>query len=395
MKFIKKLNEGLGDFDSNRYQQELNDIENAPSINNINSVQIFIDKIRAQIKEWDKDNLSDGFSLTLESYISNNGWSKNDAFLKWLANTDDDNIKALNDNLATQLIESFKDKKLKPDNKYILHSNNLFSESPNDIAYKLNVLYMLSDPKIADEYKNESGQTPTINLIYQKGKFLPTRDIRNILEEFDDNNSNDDDDYITFLQWAHTKGKSIKGKEFTDLRSRLINRKLKLDVNGLNALSDLRKLIREKQTNKLDSLGNVKVSPKWDWGHVTNHMIKELNNKSYDIEKGINIIVFLASQIKDINTESLEKSPSLLSTYLYNNILTNSKYSKNPDIKNKYQESLNLIFKFDGKNASILDKSKYDKLLNLTIPNKSYDAIIEAIIKNFKPNNESNNKQKS
>lgn len=395
MKFIKKLNEGLGDFDSNRYQQELNDIENAPSINNINSVQIFIDKIRAQIKEWDKDNLSDGFSLTLESYISNNGWSKNDAFLKWLANTDDDNIKALNDNLATQLIELFKDKKLKPDNKYILHSNNLFSESPNDIAYKLNVLYMLSDPKIADEYKNESGQTPTINLIYQKGKFLPTRDIRNILEEFDDNNSNDDDDYITFLQWAHTKGKSIKGKEFTDLRSRLINRKLKLDVNGLNALSDLRKLIREKQTNKLDSLGNVKVSPKWDWGHVTNHMIKELNNKSYDIEKGINIIVFLASQIKDINTESLEKSPSLLSTYLYNNILTNSKYSKNPDIKNKYQESLNLIFKFDGKNASILDKSKYDKLLNLTIPNKSYDAIIEAIIKNFKPNNESNNKQKS
>ena len=394
MKFIKKLNEGLGDFDSNRYQQELNDIENAPSINNINSVQIFIDKIRAQIKEWDKDNLSDGFSLTLESYISNNGWSKNDAFLKWLADTDDDNIKALNDNLATQLIELFKDKKLKPDNKYILQSNNLFSESPNDIAYKLNVLYMLSDPKIADEYKNESGQTPTINLIYQKGKFLPTRDIRNILEEFDDNNSNDDD-YITFLQWAHTKGKSIKGKEFTDLRSRLINRKLKLDVNGLNALSDLRKLIREKQTNKLDSLGNVKVSPKWDWGHVTNHMIKELNNKSYDIEKGINIIVFLASQIKDINTESLEKSPSLLSTYLYNNILTNSKYSKNPDIKNKYQESLNLIFKFDGKNTSILDKSKYDKLLNLTIPNKSYDAIIEAIIKNFKPNNESNNKQKS
>lgn len=395
MKFIKKLNEGLGDFDSNRYQQELNDIENAPSINNINSVQIFIDKIRAQIKEWDKDNLSDGFSLTLESYISNNGWSKNDAFLKWLADTDDDNIKALNDNLATQLIELFKDKKLKPDNKYILQSNNLFSESPNDIAYKLNVLYMLSDPKIADEYKNESGQTPTINLIYQKGKFLPTRDIRNILEEFDDNNSNDNDDYITFLQWAHTKGKSIKGKEFTDLRSRLINRKLKLDVNGLNALSDLRKLIREKQTNKLDSLGNVKVSPKWDWGHVTNHMIKELNNKSYDIEKGINIIVFLASQIKDINTESLEKSPSLLSTYLYNNILTNSKYGKNPDIKNKYQESLNLIFKFDGKNASILDKSKYDKLLNLTIPNKSYDAIIEAIIKNFKPNNESNNKQKS
>lgn len=151
------------------------------------------------IEKWDDKGLTKNFRSVLTSRIAQKGWDRNDVFIQWLINTNDNNIKALDAQSATTLIKHLDERHFRPKDNYITDFNELFSESSKDTIYKLNALYMLSNDNIAKKYKNDSGEVPKISLIFKDGKFLPARQMQRNLEDFHSNDN--EEDLIPFQKW--------------------------------------------------------------------------------------------------------------------------------------------------------------------------------------------------
>ena len=371
MKFIKKLNEGLGDFDFAQAQEELNNTEG--------DQKLTVDTFNNQIDMWDPEKLTSNFKTTLMLRVGEHGWDEKDPFLKWLQNTDDNNIKNLDEDSAKHLINLLDDKKLEFDNDYLLKDNNLFVEDSKNIIYKLNILYILLNPKEADKYKNSNGETPNIDLIYENNKFKNSKDIKILLDEFVTDDPDDNENTIDFITWAHTKGKIPKGKEFTQLRYRLSLKKGKWEDYYLDAFEDLRKMINTNDKNKLQALGKVQVDKNSSWDDIIEKIIDALKNKDYDVQTNVHLLAALAANAKNFSIESLEDTPK----NAIDPILTLFKNDNSFNIDEKVLSEL------------ILDDSKFKILKNTLIPNMKINTIKEAIKKFIlKYSNESTNKEK-
>ena len=158
-----------------KYSEEYNNADTSDEQSSI---------FKSFIQQFDPDNLTAGFMSVMIQFLREVS-SYNNPFLIFLKTTKNENIKALDESSAQTLKNLLEDGKLDPKSNYLKEVNNLFSGESKDISYKLNAISMLLDPTVADNYKNSKGQTPNIDLVYKKGKFVaPTLQFKKILSGF-------------------------------------------------------------------------------------------------------------------------------------------------------------------------------------------------------------------
>lgn len=118
---------------------------------------------------------------------------------------------------------------------HLVNDNNLFSGNPKEFEYKLNLIRILEDPKEASKFKNDSGETPRIDMIMEKGKFVDASEMKLRMDQFAADESDIDKErekQLDYGVWAQTIGKSIKGKEIEDLLNRVLERDKKAGGDG-------------------------------------------------------------------------------------------------------------------------------------------------------------------
>lgn len=244
----------------------------------VNAIKSGDDKSRLQynnigIKFFDPENLTSNFYSFLISRINKNGWDENDNFLKWLKNTDDMNISALDVSSATALADHFDKKHFKPNDKYLTQKNNLFFGSSKDIIYKLNLLYMLQNKSLIKDYKDNEGNNPSLDLILNGSTFEDIKTIKNIMSRFKSEDDEDDEEdeenanrLIPFGNWAQYiakwKSKDVLGNLLKLIKISTLNNKEKETLAYFleQIFKDAKKLELFYKNCKID--GNIDIVDK-------------------------------------------------------------------------------------------------------------------------------------
>ena len=323
-------------------------------------------EIQSIIEKWDPQGLTKNFRSILISRFAAKGLNSGDIVIKWLAQTEDANIKALDVASAKTLFDLLDDKDLNYNDPYILEGNNLFSGSSKDISYKLNVLNIVSNPRSADKYKNDDGKTPTMDLIYQEGKFLDVNQIKKNLDGFVTSEASEYEDGIPFLTWARIMGKAPQGKEWGFFKSEVSSLYRGNQHKELRSkiFSDLREL-GKNYPQKLKNLGLFKVPEKGNIQTVIPLMVDAIQNKEYDAVRGDNKLVLYALLAnlndKDWNQEEAVYSPKNLKLIL-DNLL-----QKDPQAS-KYQGMVKIL---------ITQPDLIKKFINSKIPNTKLETLIK------------------
>lgn len=331
------------------------------------------------IQQFDPEGLTSGFRNVMIQFLGE-GIDYNNPFLIFLKTTENENIKALDEDSAQTLKNLLENGKLNPKSNYLKETNNLFSGESKDISYKLNAISMLLDPTTADNYKNSKGETPNIDLVYKKGEFVsPTLQFKKILSEFT-SEVDSASEKITFQIWARTKGKVSKGREIDELKIQLqkyldsITDPIKEDIPSriLNAISEkipgtnqINKLYDEDLKNKLMSYNIDNPDSKTSWNSIIEYLIKEYKKNKFESKEllttvATSIMNYLPNTWKTKNLYNYSNLSTVLKKYILST-LTN-------DEKNKYFEKLKALQNSD--NAA--------KYLGIPLKDNSLKTIIYA-----------------
>ena len=322
------------------------------------SLDAFNNLIQSQIKTWDRDNLTQKFSKTLENHIIEVGWDAKDSFLKWLSNTDNKNIEALDDKSAKILIDFFeKTKKIstpKGDDRYtfisvdnhpyLLNDNGLFSGSANDIYFKLNVLSMLGDPSIRDNYVKVNLNGDALYKIEVGGKQI----IDDQIPIIDENGASgtfkfDINDYITIEKIKNPKYEP--GSDDPKKKDKLIDSYIIIDSKG-NKTNNILDIDKISKSNK--NINIIAITPSFN-DIMDGDKFKNID----DIRSILDNFEEISVSDKNIGAEKKKQEKSKITLIGYISKLTN----------------------FDNKN--LLPKNIAND------PPKKYDTIIQNNFKNY------------
>lgn len=366
IKKINSLHEGL---DSNfDFAQANIDIQNDGGAKGIKQSMINIQKF---IDNWDPQGLTKNFASILASRFSSQGINSGDVVIKWLTQTDDDNIKNLDVKSAETLFKLLDNKDLIYNDSYIIENNNLFTGTSKDISYKLNALAIILDPDKVDKYKNSKGETPTINLLQsENGDFLDANQIRKNLDGFVDEGRQGDGNEIPFLTWARIIGNAQKGQEWQYFKKMVSSLYRGDQYKELRAqiFSDL-KLLRLNYPQKLKNLGAKEVPQNGNPQTIIPIMVEAIQNKEYDTVRGTNKLLIYAIMAnlndKDWDHDDQVSSPKNLQLIL-------NKLLKDDPQFSKYSGLIKIL---------LSQQSLITKLMNSTVPNTKPSTIINFIKK--------------
>lgn len=143
--------------------------------------------------------------------------------------------------------------------KYL--GESLFSESDKDFEYKLNLIKILTTPREAKKFTNDSGETPNISMIQDDKKdYLTASEMKQRMDSF--TSDIDEDNLISLRQWFNHIKCTDKKSQYKFLRDILNKSKFKSDIPIFDKLWATEKYKNDmlKSPIQSDSKGNIKWS---------------------------------------------------------------------------------------------------------------------------------------
>lgn len=370
---IKKLNslycliEGLDKIDFDRMNSDIQaagEVDNSPKNKlqkiiktNKSSRAETLKEIENQVTAWDHKNLTIDFSSVLYARFAEKGIRNNDVVVQWLTTAADNNISSLDAASATTLFNLLDSGKISPNSPYIINGkNNLFTESSKDISYKLNVLAIVLNPEEASKYSNSKNESPSLDLIYVKQKFLDANTMKKNLNDFveDSGSFGSNSSFISISTWIITKGKGTKGKEIESLIKNLnsflesikdpikedIPSRILLAIQERDPVSNGKNKFYDKNLKK--AILDYKIDPNKcnSWGDLINTIVTlykddELSSKEINTTISTALLNYLPSSWRSKTLNNEANLIKLLKGYILKDL-------KSPE-KERYFEMLKIF----------------------------------------------------
>lgn len=278
MKFLK---EGLGPFPKGEIVGEDGKPKEVILDDEMNSVEGTDreKKIEDLISRWDTSGLTKEFTAQLMALIDKVGWDNSNPFLNWLQVANDKNIQYLDRTSSKALIKALNEDDMKQ--THLVNDNNLFSGNPKEFEYKLNLVRILEDPKEASKFKNDSGETPRIDMIMEKGNFVDASEMKLRMDQF----ASDEYDTTSLRNWFDDNNYRDAKKQYSFLDGIL-----------KNYYKD-----EKKYPKWASGLYNIFYKDNSKYNKLLNDCDININTTSQDIEDIINSLNEYFNSIGDLN----------------------------------------------------------------------------------------------